>query len=261
MTRRLLTAKNVDPAGPHRTDCAHRPRRSPPAAPHPSLSTPEVSPVTDETLTTTHPPSDDARRRDRRARPSRRPAAADLDVRRHPQRDDHGRRAPPPDDRPGHPGEHRPVGDHGVHADDGDRHPGDRLRDPAVHHARRVPRGDDPVQPGHRDLRAGARVRRAHRRPRGAGVRHRDHAPAAHDHRHDRDPAGEPRPHDGQHLHRHLGRPGDRPDHLGARAQRARLALAVRAGPADRDRRPGARRGPAAEPDRDPHAPASTSAR
>lgn len=55
--RRLLTAKNVDPSGPHRTDCAHR-RADLHRQRHTLPSHTRGTPVTDETLTTNHPPAD-----------------------------------------------------------------------------------------------------------------------------------------------------------------------------------------------------------
>ena len=100
--------------------------------------------------------------------------------------------------------------------------------------------------------RPGSRLRRPRGGPRRPGVRHGHHASAPHDDADDAGPAGQPRPHDGQRLHRHLGRAGHRADHLRRHPQLPVLALDVPHRPSDRPRDAADRNPLRRERDRDP---------
>ena len=172
---------------------------------------------------------------DSRAEPGRL-AAAGRRVRRDPQRDDDGRRDPPPDGGSRHHRAAGAVADDIVHADDGRHHPDHGLPAAAVHDARHVRDGDEPLLGGHADRDARAGLPGPARRPRGAGLGHGDHDAAADDDDHDRRAGAVPRPHDGPRQRRDLARARDRPDALRLPPRHRRLAGDLRRRAADRAR-------------------------
>ncbi|CAA9399257.1 MAG: Uncharacterized MFS-type transporter, partial [uncultured Pseudonocardia sp.] len=166
-------------------------------------------------------------------------AARRVGVRHDPQRDDHERRPAGAHRRPGDQREHRAVAHQRVPAHDGRDHPDHRVPAAAVHPAPGVHGVDVAVQRGHPGRGSGARVRRAAGRARGAGVRHRRHAAAAHDLGDAAGARGAPRSDDGHDHRRHRRRAGRGPDDLRARPVGAGLALDVLDRPAGRAGGPG----------------------
>ncbi|CAA9292562.1 MAG: Uncharacterized MFS-type transporter, partial [uncultured Friedmanniella sp.] len=171
--------------------------------------------------------------------------AAGGHLRRHPQRDDHGRRAAAPDERPRGQRLDGAVAVDGLPADHGRGHPHHRLPAAAAGHQDGVRAGDEPLLRRHPAGRGLPGLLDAAGRPGRPGRRHGDHAAAADD---DDPHAGARRPprrRDGQRQHRHLGRAGHRPDGLRGHPAVPLVALHVRDRAADRPGGPGARRPPA----------------
>ncbi len=130
-----------------------------------------------------------------------------------------------------------------VPADNGDRHPDHRLPDAAIHPAVDLHRGDDVVHDRHPRRRPRAGLRTPDRRPRGAGVRHRAHGPAADDDDPERRLGAESWPHDGTGLHRDRRRAGRRSDGVRPDPAVPQLASHVLDRAAHRDRCADPRRG------------------
>ena len=101
----------------------------------------------------------------------------------------------------------------------------------------------------------------AARRPRGAGIRHRDHDAAAHDDDHDDRAGARTRTHDGARQRRHLAGSRDRSDPRRVPPRHAQLALDLRHHPADRPGRARGRRALDPQPRRDDEGARSTSSR
>ena len=181
-----------------------------------------------------------AAQRPRSRRPLRDPFAPGLGVRRHPQRNDHGRGTSRAQSGPGDLRLHRPVAHIRVHAGDGGGHPRHRIPAATLPRATGVHHGDGALQFRHPPvlprLRFSGTVGGAHRPGRGHG----HHDAAADDHGAQPRARRPARPHHGQHLHRHLRGPRGRPDPVGSDPGRPRLALALRAGAAHRHRGTGA---------------------